>query len=133
MSYWILELFFKSLCLARGYRPMKGDVLDALFAVIEARRQAVPEESYVASLFADPDRLLKKIGEEAAELIVAAKNGKAAEVVHEAADLWFHTMVVLAWQGLDLDAVRRELARRFGVSGLEEKRRRVQQKEGGDG
>ncbi len=97
------------------------DVLRELARVLEARKQETPEHSYVASLYARPDKMLEKIGEEAVETIIAAKNGRRGEIVHETADLWFHTLVMLAHHDLSPDQVLEELARRFGVSGHEEK------------
>lgn len=102
-----------------------SDVLKELAAVLEARKGQSADESYVASLYAKPDKMLEKIGEEAVETIIAAKNGDKAEIVYETADLWFHSMVMLAQQGLSPDDVLDELARRFGVSGHEEKASRV--------
>lgn len=97
-------------------------ILHRLAEVIERRAGADPKSSYVAALRAGGrDAILKKIGEEAAETIVAAKNGDASQIVRETADLWFHTLVMLADSGLRPDDVLAELERRFGVSGLEEK------------
>ena len=102
-----------------------SDVLERLARVIEERKNASPDSSYVANLHAKGiDAVLKKIGEEATELVIAGKGGDAEQVVHETADLWFHTLVLLAAQGLGPEAVLRELERRFGLSGLEEKARR---------
>jgi phosphoribosyl-ATP pyrophosphohydrolase len=102
---------------------MKGDqVLEELARVLEARKQAAPDSSYVAGLYAKGlDAILKKVGEEATETVVAAKNGDPKQLVHETADLWFHCLVMLAHQGLGPEAVLAELERRFGVSGIEEK------------
>jgi len=98
------------------------DTLQQLAAVLEARKAADPESSYVARLYAEGlDAILKKIGEEATETVLAAKDGDRAKVVYEIADLWFHTLVLLAHQGLGPDAVLAELRRRFGLSGLAEK------------
>ena len=98
------------------------DTLQQLAAVLEARKGADPESSYVARLYAKGlDAILKKIGEEATETVLAAKDGDRAKVVYEIADLWFHTLVLLAHQGLGPDAVLAELRRRFGLSGLAEK------------
>lgn len=103
-----------------------ADVLARLAQVLEARKQADPASSYVAGLYAKGlDAILKKIGEEATELVVAAKGGDARQIVHEAADLWFHTLVLLAREGLSPDDVLDEMARRFGQSGLDEKARRT--------
>ncbi len=100
-------------------------VLERLAEVLEARKAASPEASYVASLYAGaPDAILRKIGEEATELVLAGKGGRDEEVVHETADLWFHTLVLLAARGLGPAQVLAELERRFGTSGHEEKARR---------
>ncbi|MFQ5935209.1 MAG: phosphoribosyl-ATP diphosphatase [Acidiferrobacterales bacterium] len=101
------------------------DILVRLAKVLEDRKQAGAESSYVARLYGQGvDAILKKIGEESTELIVAAKSGDSQQLIHETADLWFHTMVLLAQQGLDPDDVLSELERRFGTSGLDEKARR---------
>lgn len=98
-----------------------SDVLARLQAVLESRRGAAPS-SYVAKLLAGgADGMLKKIGEEATELVMAGKDGVPERIVAEAADLWFHTMVVLVAQNLSVDDVLAELDRRFGRSGLDEK------------
>ncbi len=102
-----------------------NDILDRLAEVIEARRDADPERSYVARLHARGlDTILKKVGEEAAETIIAAKGDDPAQVVYETADLWFHTLVMLSACGLGPGQVLAELERRFGLSGIEEKARR---------
>ncbi len=99
-----------------------NDILQQLADVLEERKQADPDSSYVAGLYAKGlDAILKKIGEEATETVMAAKDGDAQHLVYEIADLWFHSMVLLAQQGLEVDAVLDELGRRFGLSGLEEK------------
>jgi len=99
-----------------------SDVLEKLAAVIESRKSESADSSYVASLFdKGMDSILKKVGEEAAETIVAAKNDDDAQLVHETADLWFHTLVMLAARGLGPEEVLAELQRRFGVSGHDEK------------
>jgi len=99
-----------------------SDVLEKLAAVIESRKSESADSSYVASLFdKGMDSILKKVGEEAAETIVAAKNDDDAQLVHETADLWFHTLVMLAARGLGPEEVLAELLRRFGVSGHDEK------------
>jgi len=99
-----------------------SEILTQLAAVLEARKTADPASSYVAGLYAKGlDAILKKIGEEATETVIAAKGGDRAQVVHETADLWFHTLVLLAQQGLKPEDVLKELDRRFGLSGLEEK------------
>jgi len=99
-----------------------NDVLQQLAEVLEARKSAAPDSSYVARLYSEGlDAILKKIGEEATETVLAAKDGDPAQIVHETADLWFHTLVLLAQQGLGPEDVLAELERRFGLSGLEEK------------
>ena len=100
---------------------MSGDILKELTKVLEARKDESPDASYVASLYAKPDKVLEKIGEEATETIIAAKNGETDQIVYETADLWFHTMVMLTANGLSADDVLAELARRFGISGHDEK------------
>jgi phosphoribosyl-ATP pyrophosphohydrolase len=98
------------------------DTLARLAAVIASRRGGDPARSYVARLFAQGgDAMLKKVGEEATEVVMAAKDGDPRRLVGEVADLWFHTMVVLAAHGLAPADVLAELARREGTSGLEEK------------
>ena len=97
------------------------DILKELAAILEARKGESPDSSYVASLYAKPDKMLEKIGEEAVETIIAAKNEDKENIIYETADLWFHTMVMLAQKGLSPDDVLNELARRFGVSGHDEK------------
>jgi phosphoribosyl-ATP pyrophosphohydrolase len=98
------------------------DILKELTAVLEQRKNAAPDSSYVASLYAKGlDAILKKIGEEATETVMAAKDGDRDKIVYETADLWFHTLVMLSQQGLSSDDVLAELGRRFGLSGLEEK------------
>ncbi len=106
---------------------MSDDTLRRLAEVLEQRKQAAPDSSYVASLYDKGlDSILKKIGEEATETVIAAKDGDAAHLVYEMADLWFHSLVLLAHQGLGPDQVLAELERRFGLSGLEEKTARQQ-------
>ena len=101
---------------------MSDSTLRELAATLEARKQADPDSSYVARLYAKGlDAILKKVGEEAAETLLAAKNGDPEHLVRETADLWFHTLVMLAHQNLGPEAVLSELQRRFGVSGLVEK------------
>ncbi len=104
-----------------------SDVLTQLAQVLEERKQADPDSSYVARLYAKGlDAILKKIGEEATETVMAAKDGEADKIVYETADLWFHSMVLLAHQGLGPEDVLQELQRRFGLSGLDEKASRKQ-------
>jgi phosphoribosyl-ATP pyrophosphohydrolase len=101
------------------------DVLQQLAQVLEQRKLESPDKSYVASLYAKGlDTILKKIGEEAAETIIAGKGGDKQQIIYETADLWFHCMVLLADQGLSPDDVLNELQRRFGLSGHDEKAQR---------
>jgi phosphoribosyl-ATP pyrophosphohydrolase len=101
---------------------MTEHTLQKLAEVLEARKQADPQSSYVAGLYHKGlDAILKKVGEEATETVIAAKGGDTKQLVYETADLWFHTLVLLAHQGVGPDEVLRELERRFGLSGLEEK------------
>jgi phosphoribosyl-ATP pyrophosphohydrolase len=99
-----------------------SDVLQQLAEVLEQRKQASAETSYVASLYAKGlNTILKKIGEEATETVIAAKDGDKVQIIYEMADLWFHCLVLLAEQNLSPDAVLQELQRRFNLSGLDEK------------
>ena len=98
------------------------EVLSRIAVTIEARRDAAPDSSYVAALLArGEDAILKKIGEEATETVMAGKDADPAKLVHEIADLWFHCLVLLAWHGRGPADVLEELARRHGTSGLAEK------------
>ena len=98
------------------------DVLQRIAAAIEARKGADPAKSYVAKLFAQgDDAMLKKIGEEATETVLAAKSGDRVHLVREVTDLWFHCMIVLARHGLGPADVLAELQRREGISGVDEK------------
>ena len=116
------------------YREMetsfKGDVerssiLEMIYKVIMDRKSNPQERSYVSSLFAKgTDAVLKKIGEEASELVISGKGGKREEVVNETADLWFHSLVLLGHLCIKPEEVYGELKRRFGTSGIEEKERR---------
>ena len=104
---------------------MASDQLDALEALIRSRRDSDPDASYVARLFAKGRaKIAQKLGEEAVETVIASCSGDDAAIVPEAADLMFHLMVLLADAGLSLGDVCAELARREGLSGLEEKRQR---------
>ncbi len=99
-----------------------ADILAQVAAILEERKQAEAGSSYVASLYAKGlDSILKKIGEEATETVIAAKGGDRDQIVYEMADLWFHSMILLSHQGLRPEDVLNELARRFGTSGLTEK------------
>ncbi len=106
-----------------------GDILNRLAEVLESRKGAEADSSYVASLYTKGiDTILKKVGEEATETVIAAKGGDREQIIYETADLWFHTMVMLAHQGLGPDDVLNELARRFGLSGHDEKAARSKDK-----
>ena len=108
---------------------MSDDILQRLMAVLASRKGADPDSSYVANLYDKGlDAILKKIGEESTETIIAAKSGDKQQIVYEIADLWFHCLVMLAQQNLDARLVLDELERRFGVSGVDEKAAREQSK-----
>ncbi len=99
-----------------------ADVLDRVAATIAARRGTDPASSYVASLFAKgDDAILKKIGEEATETVMAGKDGDKLRIASEVADLWFHCLVLLARHDMGPDDIRREFVRREGISGHAEK------------
>ncbi len=101
---------------------MSNDIIERLMTVLESRKDAEPETSYVASLYHNGlDSILKKIGEESTETIIAAKSGDKEQIVYETADLWFHCLVLLAQQNIDVRQVLDELDRRFGLSGIDEK------------
>ena len=105
-----------------------SDILNRLAETLMARKSADPQNSYVAKLYAQGlDTILKKIGEEAAETIIAAKGDDPRQIVYEVADLWFHTLVLLAQQGLHPEDVLNELARREGLSGISEKTARAKE------
>lgn len=99
-----------------------SDILQKLNAVLQERKQADPDSSYVASLYAGgTDKILKKLGEEATETVIAGKGGQRDEIIYETADLWFHSLVLLAHNEIDPQLILDELDRRFGLSGHEEK------------
>jgi phosphoribosyl-ATP pyrophosphohydrolase len=99
-----------------------SDILERLADIVESRKGGDPEKSYVARLFArGEDAILKKIGEEATETVLASKDGDARRIVAETADLWFHCLVMLAAHGLRPADVLAELQRREGLSGIDEK------------
>ena len=105
---------------------MNNDILTALNDILEQRKQASPEDSYTAKLFHEGlDSILKKVGEEATETVIASKSGDNAAIIHEVADLWFHTLVLLKYHDLDSSDILKELEARFGLSGLEEKASRT--------
>lgn len=102
-----------------------NDILTRLSLVLEQRKEADPAASYVAGLYVKGvDAILKKIGEEATELVVAAKDGDNHQIIYETADLWFHSLILLAHTGLNANDVLAELEKRFGVSGNDEKAQR---------
>lgn len=103
-------------------KPGLYETLERIAAVINERKGGDAGKSYVARLLAeDEDAVLKKVGEEATEVILAAKSGERLELVRETADLWFHCMILLARQGLGPADVLAELHRREGISGIDEK------------
>jgi phosphoribosyl-ATP pyrophosphohydrolase len=111
-----------------------NDTLARLAAVIDSRRGGDPDQSYVARLFArGEDAILKKVGEEATEVVLAAKGGQRERIVAEVADLWFHTLIALSQHGLAPADVLAELERREGLSGLEEFALRKARQREGDG
>ena len=104
---------------------ISASMFEQVYEIIRERKQSLPEESYVASLMTKgTDAILKKIGEESAEVIIAAKNKNRDEQIHEITDLWFHLLVLLVDQGLTLEDISKEFENRFGQSGLEEKAQR---------
>ena len=105
------------------------DILHRLSETLASRRNADPETSYTAQLFAKgPDSILKKIGEETAELIMAAKDGKRLNIVWESTDLIYHIMVLLAFYDMGIEDVSQEMRRREGISGIDEKKARSVEK-----
>ena len=103
-----------------------NDILNRLATLLEQRKGADAQTSYVANLYAKGmDSILKKVGEEATETIIAAKNGDQQHIIYETADLWYHTLVMLAQAGLKPQDVLDELARREGLSGIAEKESRT--------
>ncbi|BBB24061.1 phosphoribosyl-ATP pyrophosphohydrolase [Isorropodon fossajaponicum endosymbiont JTNG4] len=101
------------------------DILTKLEQVLEQRKSAKADESYVSSLYnKGTDEILKKIAEESAEVIMAAKDGANDKIIYEVADLWFHTLVLLRFKEIKVEQITNELSRRFGLSGLQEKANR---------
>ena len=97
------------------------DILTKLEQILEDRKSANADESYVSSLYAKGlDEILKKIGEESAEVIMAAKDDNQDKIIYEVADLWFHTLVLLRHKDIEVSKIQDELSRRFGLSGLDE-------------
>ena len=102
------------------------DILKQLEQVLEERESTKADEAYVSSLYAKGlDEILKKIGEESAEVIMAAKDGEQDKIIYEVADLWFHTLVLLRHKDIKIDKIQNELSKRFGLSGLTEKANRT--------
>ncbi|CAM8285663.1 HisI Phosphoribosyl-ATP pyrophosphohydrolase [Candidatus Methylopumilus universalis] len=100
-------------------------ILKKLTETLEARKKDDPTKSYTASLYRDGlEAILKKVNEEAFEIIIAARQGDDKELIHEVADLWFHTLVLMAHKNLSAEDILNELARREGTSGIEEKESR---------
>lgn len=101
------------------------EILHRIANTLEARKSADPKSSYAAGLMHKGlDAILKKVGEEAVETVMAAKDGDKLHIVREVADVWFHTLVLLAYEGLGPDDILAELARREGISGIDEKNSR---------
>lgn len=101
-------------------------ILDELYRIIDSRKGTSPESSYTAALFSKGlDKILKKVGEEATEVVIAGKGGDDSELVYEIADLQYHLMVLLASRNIPAEAVWTELERRFGTSGITEKASRT--------
>ena len=117
--------FYRVLSGEEVHPPMGPGVIKELYAVLKERKGADPEKSYVASLYSKGDeKILEKVAEESREFIEAATEKDRKEIVHELADLWFHTMVLLSHKDIELEEVFGEFSRRFGASGIEEKRKR---------
>lgn len=109
----------------RNLQEMSNDILQRLTDTLEARKGADPDSSYVAKLYTKgDDAILKKVIEEAGEVLLAAKDGDQSHLIYEIADLWFHSLVLLAHKGLSAQDVLNELARREGMSGIVEKANR---------
>jgi phosphoribosyl-ATP pyrophosphohydrolase len=101
------------------------NILKAIYNVIQERKSNPGEKSYTAALYGKGiDKILGKVGEEAAEVIIAGKGGNREEIIYETADLFFHTLVLLGFYDIAPDEIYNELRRRFGVSGIEEKESR---------
>ena len=101
------------------------EILTKLEQILEIRKSAKPDTSYVSSLYAKGlDEILKKIAEESAEVIMAAKDGEKQKIIYEVADLWFHTLVLLRHKDIEVSKIQDELSQRFGLSGLSEKANR---------
>lgn len=106
---------------------MTNDILNELYAVLQERKTAEPDKSYVAALYSGgSEKITKKIGEEATEVVIAGLKGKDKEIVSEISDLWFHCLVLMAHSDIEPEQVLLELSNRFGRSGIEEKASRNQ-------
>jgi phosphoribosyl-ATP pyrophosphohydrolase len=104
---------------------IKKHIFDSLDEILEQRKTANSDESYVAKLFNEGvDSILKKVSEEATETVIASKCSDNAAIIHEIADLWFHTLILLKYHGLDANDVLEELGKRLNISGIEEKANR---------
>ena len=100
-------------------------ILESIDDILEQRKTANPEKSYTSKLLNEGvESILKKIGEEATEVILASKCNENAAIIHEIADLWFHTLILLKWHKLSSNDILKELERRLGISGIEEKENR---------
>ena len=118
----MLNSFFQELTMEK----CNEDIIGAVYRVIQERKANPSESSYTASLMAKGiDKILKKIGEEATEVVIAGKGGKREEIVCETADLIFHNLVLLGFYDIDPEEVYAELRRRFGTSGIAEKQSRL--------
>ncbi len=104
---------------------MKAEILSEVYQILKKRKKEMSNKSYTSSLFKKGDNhILKKIGEESTELVMASVKNEKSEIIYEAADLFFHIMVLLAQKNIELDDIFEELKRRQGTSGLEEKAKR---------
>ena len=104
----------------------KQHIFDSIDEILDKRKTADPEKSYTAKLLNEGiDNILKKVGEEATETVIASKCGDNAAIIHEIADLWFHTIVLLKYHNLEVEDIIKEFERRFGISGIEEKANRT--------
>ena len=101
-----------------------GNVIDKIYEIILDRKRNLRESSYVSSLFkSGRDKILKKIGEEASEVVIGSKNDKKEEIIYEIADLWFHTLVLLGYHDISPEDIYKELQKRFGKSGIKDKQK----------
>ena len=119
------------LTLSRIQKTFMDEILSTLEKILEQRKLATADNSYVASLYSQgTDKILEKISEESAEVIKAAKDEGKDKIIHEVADLWFHTLVLLRHKNISVKEIEAELMRRFGVSGHTEKATRNKSDEG---